>query len=104
MESKVVNQLNPNYLRRITIWQTRLLPAKTAMQSSCLLKVNRLSTRRKGSRMNRKDVLIAEKPESNKKEAIPALAEEETEAPAEAAGIEALAADGKLKESANSPF
>ena len=47
-------------------WLTKLLLARTATKNLSLMKVNRLSIRKKDSKMNHRDVRNAEESENNK--------------------------------------
>jgi hypothetical protein len=62
-------------------WQIRPLHAKIVTQLLFSMKVNKHFTKRKGSKTNHKDALIAEQQKNNNKEEITAVAAE-TEASA----------------------
>ena len=74
------------------IWQIKYYHAKIAMLNLFLMKANRLSTRKRDSITNHRDVLTAEEQESSRGAITTEAAEE------------ASVTDGKYKESICSPL
>lgn len=70
-------------------WQIRLLRVRIAIMNSFSMKASRLFTKKKDSKMNHKDVLIAEEQRSNR--TITEVAETEVSAVAERNGKESSA-------------
>lgn len=74
------------------IWRIRQLLAKIAMLNLSSVRANRLFTRKKGLKMNRRDVLTAEKQGNNREETTAAVA---ASVETEAAATRVLGIDGK---------